>query len=52
MTIDHIDFLLNNQYISNDGIIANAFNNSFVNVGSSLAKNIGSDINPMLCPKH
>ena len=38
--IHHIDFVLNNQYISDDGIIANAFNNYFINVGSSLAKNI------------
>ena len=45
--IHHIDFLLNNQYISDDGIIANAFNNYFINVGSSLAKNIRSDINPL-----
>ena len=37
-SIHHIDFLLNNQYISDDGIIANAFNNYFVNVGSSLVK--------------
>ena len=42
MTIDAqytiIDFLLNNQYISDDGIVANAFNNYFINVGSSVAK--------------
>ena len=46
--IHHIDFLLNNQYIYDDGIIANAFNNYFINVGSSLAKNIRSDINLLL----
>ena len=33
-------FLINNQYISDGKIIANTFNNYFVNVGSSLAKNI------------
>ena len=46
--IHHIDFLLNNQYISDDWIIANAFIDYFINVGSSLAKNIRSDINPLL----
>ena len=39
---------MNNHYISDDGIIANAFNIYFINVGSSLAKNIRSDINPLL----
>ena len=46
--IHYIDFLLNNQYIFDDGIIANTFNNYFLNVGSSLAKNIRTDINPLL----
>ena len=44
----HNDFLLNNQYISDDTIIANAFNNYFISVGRSLAKNIRSDTNPIL----
>ena len=47
----HNDFLLNNQYISDDTIIANAFNNYFISVGRSLAKNIRSDTNPILYVK-
>ena len=47
----HNDFLLNNQYISDDTIIANAFNNYFISVGTSLAKNIRSDTNPILYVK-
>ena len=47
----HNDFLLNNQYISDDTIIANAFNTYFISVGRSLAKNIRSDTNPILYVK-
>ena len=43
-----LDLLLNNQYISDNGIIANVLNTYFINVGSSLVLNIQSDINPLL----
>ena len=42
-----IVFLIDNQYISDGKIIANTFNNYFVNVGSSLAKNIQSETDPL-----
>ena len=35
------------MYISDNETISNSFNNYFINVGSSLAKNIVSDINPL-----
>ena len=41
-------FLINNQYTTDSQTIANAFNNYFINVGSSLAKNLNSDTDPML----
>ena len=44
----HIDFLINNQYISNSKVIADSFNNYFIHVGSSLACNIHSDTDPLL----
>ena len=39
--------MINNQYISDGKIIANTFNNYFVNVGSSLAKNIQTATDPI-----
>ena len=39
--------MINNQYISHSKIIANTFNNYFVHVGSSLAKNIQNETNPL-----
>ena len=42
-----IVFLINNQYISDGKIIANTFNNYFVNVGSSLAKNKQTATDPL-----
>ena len=41
-------FQINNQYTIQNQTIANSFNNYFINVGSSLAKNITSDIDPMI----
>ena len=41
-------FLINNQYTTDSQTIANTFNNYFINVGSSLAKNLNSDTDPML----
>ena len=43
----HTCFLINNQYISDSKIIAYTFNNYFVHVGSSLAKNIQTETNPL-----
>ena len=40
--------MINNQYTTQNQTIANSFNNYFINVGSSLAKNITSDIDPMI----
>ena len=40
-------FLINNQYTTEKQTIANSFNNYFINVGSSLSKNITSGIDPM-----
>ena len=47
-SVRNIDFLINNQYISDSKVIANAFNMYFINVGSSLANNIHSKSNPLL----
>ena len=45
----HTTFLINNHYSSDTKIIANHFNEYFINVGSSLAKNInGTDIDPLM----
>ena len=41
-------FLINNQYTTDRQTIANTFNKYFINVGSSLAKKINSDTDPML----
>ena len=43
----YIVFLINNQYITDGKNIANTFNNYFVNVGSSLAKNIQTATDPL-----
>ena len=42
----YIVFLINNKYISDGKIIANIFNNYFVNIGSSLAKHIQTETDP------
>ena len=39
--------MINNQYISDGKIIANTFNNYFVNAGSSLAINIQTETDPL-----
>ena len=41
-------FLINNMYISDNNTISNSFNNYFINVGSSLAKNMNSDMNHLI----
>ena len=41
-------FLINSQYTTDRQTIANTFNNYFINVGSSLAKNLNSGTDPML----
>ena len=43
----HTLFLINNQYTTHNQTIANSFN-YFINVGSSVAKKITSDIDPMI----
>ena len=43
-----IDFLIGNQYVSNNSTIANSFNIYFTNIGGSLAKTIKSDIDPLV----
>ena len=39
--------MINNQYISDGKIIANTFNNYFVNVRRSLAENIHTETDPL-----
>ena len=46
--MNQIDFLINGQYVSDRKTIANTFNNYFINVGSSLASSIQSEIDPLL----
>ena len=46
--MNHIDFLINGQYISDSKTIANSFNNYFINIGSSLASGIKSENDPPL----
>ena len=41
-------YLINNQYTTHTKTIANTFNNYFINVGSSLAKNINRDVDPLI----
>ena len=41
------------MYITDRKIIANSFNDYFINVGSSLANNINSNVDPLLyVPRH
>ena len=47
-SLNHIDFLINGQYISDSKTIANSFNNYFINIGSSLASSIKSENDPIL----
>ena len=47
-SLNHIDFLINGQYISDSKTIANSFNNYFINIGSSLASSIKSENDPLL----
>ena len=42
-----IDFIINNQLVSDSAIIANTFNTYFINVGRTLAHQIKSNINPL-----
>ena len=42
------EFVINKMYITNRKIIANSFNDYFINVGSSLANNINSNVDPLL----
>ena len=46
--MNQIDFLINGQNVSDRKTIANTFNNYFINVGSSLASSIQSEIDPLL----
>ena len=41
------EFIINKKVITNNKIIADSFNEYFVNVGKSLAKQIVSDVDPM-----
>ena len=45
--IKNIDFIINDQLVCDNVIIANKFNDYFVNVGSSLANCIHSNVNPL-----
>ena len=47
-SLNHIDFLINGQYISDSKTIANSFNNYFINIGGSLASSIKSENDPLL----
>ena len=47
-SMNQIDFLINGQYVSDRKTIANTFNDYFINVGSSLASSIQSEIDPLL----
>ena len=42
------EFVINKMYITDPKIIANSFNDYFINVGSSLANNINSNVDPLL----
>ena len=46
--LKHIIFLINTLYTTHNQTIAKSFNNYFINVGSSLANNKTSDIDPMI----
>ena len=43
----HTTFLINNQYSTDSKIIANQFNEYFIKVGSALANNIKSHVDPL-----
>ena len=43
----HTTFLINNQYSTDSKIIANQFNKYFIKVGSALANNIKSHVDPL-----
>ena len=43
----HTTFLINNQYSIDSKIIANQFNEYFIKVGSALANNIKSHVDPL-----
>ena len=47
-SIQLIKFVINKMYITYPKIIANSFNDYFINVGSSLANNINSNVDPLL----
>ena len=47
-SLNHIDFLINGQYISDSKTIANSLNNYFINIGSSLASSIKSENDSLL----
>ena len=42
------EFIINKKIITNNKIIADSFNEYFVNVGKSLAKHIVSNVDPVL----
>ena len=44
----HTTFLINNQYSTDSKIISNQFNEYFIKVGSSLANNIKSHVEPLI----
>ena len=43
-----IDFVVNNTMTCDPTQISNSFNNYFISVGSTLANNIHSNVNPLL----
>ena len=47
-SLNHIDLIINGQYISDSKTIANSYNNYFINIRSSLASSIKSEIDPIL----
>ena len=44
----HKEYLINNMYTSESKTIANSFNDYLINVGSTLANNIHSNVDPLL----
>ena len=47
-SIQFKEFVINKMYITDPKIIANSFNDYFINVSSSLANNINSNVDPLL----
>ena len=43
-----IDFVIGNQYVSDNSTMANSFTNYFTNIEGSLAKTIKSDNDPLV----